>query len=340
MLPDYTETPLVDVPPLACELGVGRLFVKDEHARLGLPSFKGLGAAWAVWQALRARVPGWSWPDGPPDPPAGVRDLVGAVTLIAATDGNHGLAVARFARSFGLEARILVPRGLASGRVAAIRGEGAAVQVVDGSYDDAVRESARLAATSPQFELISDTAWPGYEQVPTWVVEGYGTIFDEIDEQLPADVAIDAVFVPVGVGGLASAAVARYGAETTRIITVEPMTAACLALSLQAGRRVAVPGPHPSIMAGLNCGEVSTVAWGLLRTGVDVACTIRDEQTLQAMRDLAKSGIESGESGAASLAGARQMLAARDIREAMGIGVDAAVLLLNTEGNTASTMAA
>ncbi|HEY5171473.1 MAG TPA: pyridoxal-phosphate dependent enzyme, partial [Acidimicrobiia bacterium] len=250
--PGYAPTRVVDAPALARELGLAAVSVKDESHRLGLPSFKILGASWAVYRLLVGRLgrePEW-------------RDLddlrvafapLGRLTLVAATDGNHGRAVAHMARLLGYSARILVPAGTAAARIDAIAGEGASVTVVDGTYDDAVRAASRCAAEAVL--VVSDTSWDGYTEVPRTVIDGYATIFAEIDEQLAA-APPEVVVVPMGVGALAAATAQHFAARAT-IVVVEPRTAACGLRSAAAGRCVDVPGPHTSIMAGLNCGTVS-----------------------------------------------------------------------------------
>jgi diaminopropionate ammonia-lyase len=206
-LPGYAVTPLRDAPTLARTNGVGRVWVKDESSRLGLPSFKMLGASWATYRAVIERL------GQDPEPWSSLEELhrtlgpLRPLTLAAATDGNHGRAVARMAALLGLDADVYLPRGTAAARIDAIKGEGARVTVVDGDYDTAV---AAAAATAGERRLvIQDVAWPGYEQVPTWVVEGYATIFWEVDDQLAArgEAGPDVVMIPVGVGGLAAAAV-------------------------------------------------------------------------------------------------------------------------------------
>lgn len=190
-LPGYAPTSLIELPWLAVELGVGRVFVKDESSRLGLPAFKVLGASWAVHRALAERV----------DP----------VTLVTATDGNHGRAVAHMARLLGRRARVFIPWGVHPRAVADIAAEQAEVVQVEGSYDEAVRRAAE-AAVALDTVLVQDTAWPGYEQIPGWIVEGYSTLCAEIDEQLMAAGAgmPDLVAIPVGVGSLAQAVVTHY----------------------------------------------------------------------------------------------------------------------------------
>jgi len=299
-LPDYAPTPLVELPALAAELGVGRVLVKDESLRLGLPAFKALGASWAIHRVLTAE----------PD----------AVRLVTATDGNHGRAVARLARGHGRTARVFVPRDVPSTAIAA---EGAEVVEVAGSYDEAVRQAAADAET-PGNVLVQDTAWPGYERTPGWIVEGYSTLFREID------IVPDLVVIPAGVGSLAQAAVTHYrsGGPAPALLTVEPENAACVLTSLLLGRPVSVETGR-TIMAGLSCGTVSSLAWPFLFGGLDGAIAVRDADTAAATRDLAALGLAAGPCGAASLAGVR---AALPHRAALNLGPDATVVLLSTEG--------
>ncbi len=323
-LPGYAPTRVVDAPALAAELGLASLSVKDESHRLGLPSFKILGASWAVYRLLVGRLghePEWDDLESL----RGALAPLGPLTFVAATDGNHGRAVAHMARLLGYGARIFVPAGTAAARIDAIEGEGAPVTVIEGTYDDAVRASAALAADDVL--VVSDTSWDGYTEVPRTVIEGYATIFAEVDDQL-AGVPPEVVVVPMGVGALAAAVVQHY-ASTATIVVVEPQSAACGLESARAGAPVLVPGPHDSIMAGLNCGMVSIVAWPVVSAGADVFVAIDDAAAEAAMRELAAVGIVAGETGAASLGGLRAVVS--DGR------VDLAgrrVLVLCTEGAT------
>jgi diaminopropionate ammonia-lyase len=195
-LPGYAATPLLDMPALAERVGVGRVLVKAEVERFGLPSFKVLGASWAVYRVLCERLSGEPEWSGVEDLAAVVAAELGLLHLVAATDGNHGRAVAHMARLLGLGATILVPDGTVAARIDGIAGEGADVVVVHGSYDDAVAISASMA--SERNLVVSDTSWPGYEDPPRWVIEGYSTIFAELAEQLPAlGLAVDRIDVAV-----------------------------------------------------------------------------------------------------------------------------------------------
>ena len=337
-LPGYEETPLVDAPRLAEAFGVGKVFVKDESSRLGLPAFKVLGASWAVYRALEGRLgEDLSHGEAIEDLKARLEPLR-PLSLVAATDGNHGRAVARVARMLGLGARIFVPGDMVAARREAIAGEGAEVVVVDGGYDEAVERSAEAEGL-----LISDTSWPGYEHVPSWVIEGYSTMLWEIEEELISrgEAGPDLVVVQVGVGAFA-AAVARHfrRLDTTahpKLVAIEPARADCLFQSVSAGRLVSVPGPHDSIMSGLNCGRPSLVAWPILSRSMDVLVAVDDESAREAMRLAARTGIVSGEAGAAGLGGLLQLLHSRDCGEArrlLGVNEDTRILVFNTEGAT------
>ncbi|MCU1496659.1 MAG: putative diaminopropionate ammonia-lyase [Acidimicrobiales bacterium] len=331
-LPGYEPTPLVDAPSLAEALGLGRLWVKDEAWRLGLPAFKMLGASWASYRLLVSALghePAWD----SVEELAAALDPLKPLTLVAATDGNHGRAVARTARLLGLAAEILVPEGTAAARIGAIASEGASVSVVAGTYDDAVAASA--ASASADHLVVSDTSWPGYAEVPGWVIDGYTTIFEEVDEQLAAagSAPLDAVVVQMGVGALAAAVMHHHRAADGSgplAIVVEPDTAACGLRSAAAGGLVDVPGPHRSIMAGLNCGRPSELAWPFVAAGADVFVAVDDAAAEEAMRDLAGVGITAGETGGAGLAGLAAFVATEPDR----LGPDATVLVLNTEGPT------
>lgn len=301
-LPDYRPTPLTAIPALAAELAVGQVLVKDESQRLGLPAFKALGAWWAIHSALQ--------------------DHPRTAELVTATDGNHGRAVARMARMRGLKAHVFIPAVVSQRAVEAIRSEGALVTIIDDSYDAAVAAAAAAAADAARGDslLIQDSAWPGYEVIPQYIVDGYSTLFREIDAEP------DLVVVPMGVGSIAQAAVTHYrsGPVTPSVLGVEPASAACVIASLQAGELVTVPTDE-TVMAGLNCGTPSSLAWPVLRAGLDAAVTVEESEALRAVEDLAAAGISTGPSGAATLAGLR---AARD---RLPLSATSTIILISTE---------
>ena len=331
-MPGYAPTAVAAAPGVAAALGLARVDVKLETERFGLPAFKVLGASWAVCRALSRRA----GRDEPVATFAELRELAGAlddVTLVAATDGNHGRAVAHMASALGLRSRILVPVHTAAARIDAIAGEGADVEVVDGGYDDAIARSAALAGGDRL--VISDHSWPGYEEVPGWVADGYQTIFEELDEQLDAIAPV--VVVQIGVGALASAAVRALAAPGRVIVGVEPADAACALEAVRAGAVTRLPGPQESIMAGLNCGTASPVALPDMAAGIAWFCAVDDGAAERAVRLLHADGIDAGETGAAGVAG---LLALREHRldgswERLGVtAVAPAALVICTEAPT------
>ena len=344
-MPGYVPTPLLNATVLAQLLGVRRLLVKNETNRLGMRSFKVLGASWATFHALetyrRKRFgQGFAPWSSINELAQQVHEHTSAPRLVAATDGNHGHAVAYVARLLGLSAEIYVPRGTAGARVEAIEAEGALVKVVDGGYDDAVRASA--ACVGEDGLVIDDTSWDGYEDVPRKVIEGYSTIFWEIDEAIQEldDAAPDVVIVQAGVGALAAAVVRHFkrgDGPRPRIIAVEPSGAACCLTSAARGKVSTLGGEQRSIMAGLNCGTPSLVAWPYVSHGVDAFLAIEDGSVTTAIRMLDDVGVTAGETGAAGLAGLLCLLQddrAAALREKIGVTSGCQVLLLLTEGVT------
>jgi diaminopropionate ammonia-lyase len=331
-LPGYAPSPLIELPTVAAALEIERVWLKDESRRMGLPAFKILGASWAViatiQEMLEIGIDQWQTIDDL----RALAEPLRPLTLACATDGNHGRAVAKMAAWLGFGAIVLVPADMAAARIEAIRGEGAEVRVIEGSYDDAVDASARLA--SERCLVISDTAWPGYEEMPRRVIEGYGTIMAELDDEL-AGAAADLVAVPIGVGALAAAVVGhlRSTGQVNRpsILGIEAVGAACMLESARAGQPVRIPGPHTSIMSGLNCGVPSPLAWPVVSRGANRFVSVSDDRVRQAMRMLAEAGVVAGECGAAGLAG---LLLLRDRGE---LGVTSSALLISTEGATDPT---
>ena len=335
--PDLRPTPLRELPALASHLGIGRLLAKDESGRFGLNAFKLLGARFAIETLLA---------DG---------TIRRGATLVCASEGNHGRAVARAARDAGCACRVYMAHDAAQSRVEAIAGEGAAVIKVDGSYDDAVRVM-RDDADANGWTIISDTAWPGYERIPRLIMLGYTHMLDEIREP-----EFDAIFVQGGVGGLLCAMASwcafhrpstSLGATLSlskgrqqnppRVIAVEPTSAACLQASARAGRPVAVTGPLATTMAGLRNREVSPPAFEALLPIVDAFMAIDDVWAHQAMRTFAQPAdgdpaIEAGASGSAALGGLLALCQEPSLaaaRRQLGLNPDSRVLVLVSEGVT------
>ena len=341
--PRYRPTALLEASAVAAELEVATVLVKDESERMALPAFKVLGASWAVNRAVSAHL-------GHADAATTLDDLRERLaghpppTLVTATDGNHGRAIARMAALLGLRARVYVPAGVSDAVLEDIRTEAEGVQVVEtgGVYDATVRRAAASAEGQEHELLIQDTSWPGYVDVPRWIVEGYSTLFAEIDDQL-AEVGaaeIGLVSVPTGVGSLLQSAVEHYrrpdAASRPAVLAVEPVTAACITSSLLAGEPTSVDTSAPTIMTGLNCGTPSLIAWPSLRAGLDAAVGITDAEDRRAVADLTRLGLDVGPCGAAALAGARALLTDPGARAALGIDRTSVVVLVSTEGLAAN----
>lgn len=384
-LPSYTPTPLIPLPSLANELDLGTLFLKDESARASLPAFKILGASWGVYRALCARYGLSAGVTGSGSGPSftELRDRIvfetserGAtkttldesekttfeVELLCATDGNHGRAIARMGELLGLPARIWVPQDVTAASRSLIASHGnAQVCIVQGDYDQAVRtasEEANRKGARNGAVLVQDTAWEGYEETPSWIVDGYTTLFDELDEQLAntgksgisSSTKPDLVVCPAGVGSLAHGAVRHYRSKdlppstAPSLLLVESTVSACLLASLLSGKSTTVEAGRTA-MAGLNCGTPSALGWLDLRAGVDGAIAVTDEEALSAMRDLTKmpsnlrskdsARIDVGPCGAAPLAALRKLLKGTDgehARKTLGLDERATVVLISTEG--------
>jgi diaminopropionate ammonia-lyase len=333
-------SPLVELPEIAAELGVRRVFLKDESERLGLPAFKILGASWAVAKALALRF-------GVSVPTVSLAALQQAmagtrVTLVTATDGNHGRAVSHMARLLGIGARIYTPAGVSAAARDGIRSEGAELVELDGTYDDAVSVAAASVGNQGAELLIQDTSWPGYHDVPEWIVEGYTTLFSEIDEQLAAlGLAPDALVVPTGVGSLLQSAVEYYrGVSDARpaMVCVEPTTAACVLASLHAGELRSVDTSAGSIMTGLCTGTPSQIAWPTLRDGLDAAVAVDDSTVRATVNELAGLGRDVGPCGAATLAGVRAVIGDETVRAGTELSTDSVIVLLSTESLSANPL--
>ncbi|MGE0417916.1 MAG: diaminopropionate ammonia-lyase [Acetobacteraceae bacterium] len=334
----YAPTPLRDLPTLAAGAGLSVLRLKDEAERFGLGSFKALGGAYAVAGILANELArrGVARSASCADLATGqYATETGAVTVCCATDGNHGRSVAWGAQRFGCRCVIFVHETVSQGRVDAIARYGAEVRRIPGTYDDAVREAARVAEAEGWF-VVSDTSWAGYAEVPRDVMQGYRLMADEAADQWVGP-APTHVFVQGGVGGAAAAVSiqvrARFGI-TPRIVVVEPDRAACLLASAEMGEPTAIPGDLDTLMAGLACGEPSLLAWQELERAAAAFMAIPDEAAVACMKLLAAHGIVSGESGVAGLAGC--LLAAADpaARAVLGLDADSRVLTFSTEGAT------
>ncbi len=341
-------SPVWALPGLARQLGVAHISLKDESSRSPLASFKVLGAPVALLRLILRH-----WPDAgflPTDLLAGrhaaqLKDWV----VCSATDGNHGRALAAAAQSVGCRCVIVLHAQVSPEREAPIAALGAEIVRIAGNYDASVHEAARLAAENG-WQVVSDTSYPGYEDVPRDVMQGYAVIADEL---WPADQAqalipdYSHVILQGGVGGFAAGVLSyfweRLGAQRPVFVVVEPQQADCLYQSAQQGQAVATAGTVDSVMAGLACGEASPLAWRFLQPGIDFFMTVSDQAAVQAMGVLARGDagdvpVLSGESGAAGLAGLQALAASTAWRDQVGLDDSSQVLLINTEGATAPTI--
>lgn len=349
-IPEYRMTPLKSLSHLAFMLNLGGIWVKDESQRLTLHSFKVLGGSFAIYRFLQTHLK----MDHTEMPVSELRSeemkrTLGRMTFAAATDGNHGMGIAWAAKQLGLRSIIYVHKHTTPSRIEAIESNGATVVVIDGTYDDAVRQ-VNHDARKHGWQVISDTSWEGYEDIPKWVMQGYTTMFSEAQEQFAAQGMITPthIFVQAGVGALAAATIGFYrqifGNECPKFIVVEPVNAACLFYSAQLadGNPHRFEGNLKTIMAGLACGDPSPLAWNILWDYTDAFLACPDYVAAKGMRvyGVPLSGdpfIVSGESGAVTLGALMFMMERTEyapLREYLQLGRDSQILLLNTEGNT------
>lgn len=349
-LPGYAPTPLVSLDGLAHSLGVSKIWIKDESKRFGLNAFKALGGSYAMARCLSEKL-------GKPLEEMSFEELcapaarraLGDITFVTATDGNHGRGVAWAARLLGQKAVVYMPKGSAAERLENIRAQGAQAEITEYNYDDAVRLANRMAEEHGWI-LIQDTAWPGYEEIPAHIMQGYTTLAAETLQQLEEQGAERPthLFLQAGVGSFAGAALGFFtsvwGEERSVTAIVEPDRADCLFRTAQAddGALHFVTGDMDSMMAGLCCGEPCTISWKIIDAYADAFLSCGDGYAARGMRLLARPeegdpAVVSGESGAVT-AGVLDALmrgdAPSEVRQALGLNESSRVLLVSTEGDT------
>lgn len=348
--PQYEITPLHSLDHLAKALKVNKIWVKDESYRFGLNAFKVLGGAYAVGKYLSDKA-GINMKDCTFErmKTEEIKEKVGEITFVTATDGNHGRGVAWVANQLGYKAVVYMPKGSANSRLESIRAEGAEASITDLNYDDAVR-LANKKAKENGWILVQDTAWKGYEGIPTWIIQGYATIIDEALEQLKKE-GVDKpthVFLQAGVGAFPGAILgyltARFGEERPITTIVEPDKAACIYKSALADdeKPHAVTGDMDTIMAGLACGEPNIIAWDILRDYADMYVSCPDYISARGMRILASAlkgdpAVVSGESGAVGVGLSSIILENKglsDMVKALKIDENSKILFISTEGDT------
>jgi len=349
--PQYQATPLVSLESLARHFGLGRIYIKDESYRFGLNAFKVLGGSYAMARFIAKRTGrdirtlDYKALTSPQ-----VKRELGDYSFYTATDGNHGRGVAWAANQIGQKCFVFMPKGSSRTRLANIRREGATAEITKLNYDDAVRLAAEESAKNPNSAVIQDTAWDGYEEIPSWVMQGYGTMALEAQEQL-RHVGVERpthIFVQAGVGSLAGAVhgyFANLFPENPPVtIVVESDAADCLYKSAQKGDGTLekVGGELSTIMAGLACGEGNTISWRILRDKVNFFVSLPDYAAARAMRVLAvplkgDPPVISGESGAAGTGCLLEALMNpqhEDFKKALNLNEKSRILLFSTEGNT------
>ena len=349
--PQYSVTPLQKLSALASYLGVKGIYCKDESYRFGLNAFKVLGGSYAMGRYI-AKELGRDISQLPYNVLSSdkLREEFGQATFFTATDGNHGRGVAWAAKRLGQKAVVRMPKGTTKTRFDNIAKEGAEVTIEEVNYDDCVRMAAAEAAKTEHGIIVQDTAWAGYEEIPSWIMQGYGTLVLEADKQLKEN-GVDRpthVFVQAGVGSLAGAVVGyfahKYKENPPVMVFCEASAADCLYRSaVQAdGNLVNVTGDLQTIMAGLACGEGNTIGWDILKNHVTVFASCPDWMSAKATRIYANPlendpHIISGESGSVPLGLAYTALHdedAKDLKEALKLDENSNILVISTEGDT------
>jgi diaminopropionate ammonia-lyase len=347
--PEYNETPLADLPRLAAYCGIKGIFVKDESFRFGLNAFKVLGGSYAIARYIAGKL-GKNIADIDYDTLVSdeTKQKLGDITFYTATDGNHGRGVAWAANKLRQKSVVFMPKGSSRTRLQNILNEGAQASITDLNYDDAVRLANEKASEDPDGVVVQDTAWDGYEEIPGWIMQGYGTMACEAFMQLQkAGVGRPThIFVQAGVGSLAGS-VAGYFAnlfpdDPPVITVVEASAADCLYVSNLAGKLVGVKGNLSTIMAGLACGEGNTISWEILKNHARFFVSVPEWVAARGMRVLSAplkgdEKVISGESGAVTAGLLFTLLRDaeyKDFREALGLGLESTVLLFSTEGDT------
>lgn len=348
--PQYNETPLADLKQMAGLLGLKDFFVKDESYRFGLNAFKVLGGSYAIANYI-AEETGKDVAELDYDTLTSpqLKEEFGQATFFTATDGNHGRGVAWAANKLGQKSVVLMPKGSAKSRFDNIAKEGAQVTIEDVNYDECVRMANKMAEETDHGVMVQDTAWEGYEKIPTWIMQGYGTMASEAGEQLAAQGKRPThIFVQAGVGSLAGAVIGYfsnlYKENPPKMIVMEAQAADCLYKSAlgKDGKIRFVEGDLQTIMAGLACGEPNTISFDILENHVDAFVSCPDWVAAKGMRMLAAplkgdDQVISGESGAVGMglvATLMQDPEYADLKDFLGLNKDSEVLMFSTEGDT------
>lgn len=348
--PMYKETPLRDLKNLAKELNLESIYIKDESYRFGLNAFKVLGGSFAIGNYLAKNLD-TSIEDMPYEKLISeeVRKELGDMVFVTATDGNHGRGVAWTANQLKQHSVVYMPKGSAMERLDNIRAEGADAYIMDMNYDEAVRLANKMAEEKGWI-MVQDTAWEGYEDIPTWIMQGYMTMGLEAYEKLKKlqEERPTHIFLQTGVGSFAASITGLfssiYGEDRPIITVVEPNKANCLYRTAEAndGDLHFVIGDMDTIMAGLACGEPCTIAWDILKDYADNFISCPDYVAAKGMRILGApidgdDRVISGESGAATLGCVAEIMTNPDLvnlKEKLKLDENSRVLFFSTEGDT------
>lgn len=345
--PEYQPTPLVELKELSKQFGVDQIFVKDESCRFSLNAFKVLGGSYCIGNYIAKRlgvdISALTY-DKITDPET--RKKLGDVTFVTATDGNHGRGIAWTANRLGQKSVVYMPKGSSAERLNNIRLLGAEASITELNYDDTVRQASRYVEENGGV-LVQDTSWPGYEEIPSWIMQGYTTMAYEAVEQLEG-VKPTHVILQAGVGAMSGAITGffsdLYKEERPVIAIVEPESADCIYCTAKAdnGKLATVKGDLKTIMAGLACGEPCGIGWKILRDHVDCYASVPDYVAANGMRILGNPAgkdkrVISGESGAVTMGFLAEILSNPDyrtIKEKLKLDSSSKILLISTEGDT------
>lgn len=348
--PEYNETPLVHLQNLSKRLGLRSIFVKDESYRFNLNSFKGLGGSFAIGNII-ARKLGLDISELPYDKMVSeeTRKKIGDMTFITATDGNHGRSVAWTANRLKQKSVVYMSKGSSVEKLNNIKKLGAQASITDINYDDTIR-FAKEEARKNGWTIVQDTTWDGYEEIPSWVMQGYSAMAYEAFGQLKSQgVKPTHIFLQAGVGAMAGGVtglIASYYTDASRpiVVIVEPNKADCVFRTAKAndGKIHFVTGDMDSIMAGLACGEPCPIGWEMMKDHADYFLSVPDWVTAKGMRVLGNPleddrRVISGESGAVTTGVLVQIMSDKrleNIRKELKLNEESIVLCFSTEGDT------
>ena len=319
----YSPTPLIKLDKLSKELGLNKIFYKDESKRFDLKSFKALGGAYAVEKISK-----------------GNKDIV----VATATAGNHGRSVAWGAKRLGLKCKIFISEFVSDARGQAMADLGADVLKVKGNYEKSLIECIKQS-TDNNWQIVQDVAWQDYMIVPKYTMAGYTVMMKEIVDQINQN-RVSHIILQAGVGVMAAAmiaGIARYLENIPITIVVEPDSAACVLESIRTGKIEKIDIKRESLMGGMSCGEVSLVPWEILKNSVKYCISLPDDDIAKTMKLLgnasfSKEKIIAGENSAPGVISLIAGCEDEKVKEKIGLDKDSNVMLIGCEGDTDKEM--